>query len=81
MCCRHAGDAIASLINKARLLVVPLGVLFVALCPTNNYWTEDQPGSNVVKNVHLSAAALLFLGGTVVESIRLYFLWCESRAA
>jgi hypothetical protein len=40
MCCAdgHAGDAIASLINKARLVVVPLGVLFVALCPTNNYW-------------------------------------------
>jgi hypothetical protein len=83
MCCGdgHACNTINSLTNQARLVVVPLGIVFVALCPTNNYWTEAQPGSTVVKDVHLSAAALLFLGGTVVEAFRLYFLWCESRAA
>ena len=82
MCCEgHPGNTIARSLTKARLVVAPLGVVFVALCPTNNYWTEDRPGSDVVKTVHLSAAALLFLGGTIVEVMRLYFLWCESRAA
>ena len=64
-----------------RQIVVPIGILFVALCPTVNFWTQEKPGASVVREVHLTAAVLLFAGGTCVETLRLYFLWCESRAA
>jgi hypothetical protein len=30
--------------------------------------------------VHLTAAVSLFAGGTITEALRLYFLWCQSRA-
>ena len=79
-CCTGAvGDVCSNILTRARLVIVPLGLVFVALCPTNNYWTEELPGSAVVKDVHLSAAFTLFVGGTVTEALRLYFLWCESR--
>lgn len=60
--------------------LVPLGVLFVALCPTVNFWTVEKPGAGVVRAVHLSAAATLFAGGFITEAVRMYFLWCQSRA-
>ena len=64
-----------------RGLIVPLGMLFVALCPVVNFWSQHLPGSDVVKSVHVFAATCLFVGGTATETLRLYFLWCESRAA
>jgi hypothetical protein len=79
-CVGPVGDVIEHYLQQFRLIVAPLGIVFVALCPTNNYWTQRKPGSDLVKDVHLSAAFLLFVGGTVTELMRIYFLWCESRA-
>ena len=82
LCC--AGTACASIERNLvflRSMLAPLGVLFVALCPTLNFWSEHLPGGDVVRKVHLAAAAALFAGGTITETTRIYFLWCESRAA
>ena len=69
MCC--AGDSCCAnfshVLTHLRQVTVPIGILFVALCPTVNFWTQEKPGSNVVREVHLTAAAVLFGGGTCVE--------------
>ena len=62
-----------------RALTVPVGALFVALCPTVNFWTQHQAGVGIVKVVHLVAAGFLFVGGTVTELIRLYNLYAKWR--
>ena len=83
MCCNS--DTMCEPISKGltylRAVTVPIGILFVALCPTVNFWTQELPGAGVVRNVHLTFAAVLFAGGTMTETLRLYFLWCQSRAA
>eukprot|EP01047_Picozoa_sp_COSAG01_P003748 COSAG01_NODE_115_length_25561_cov_103.183450_9_plen_948_part_00 len=61
--------------------LAPLGILFVALCPTVNFWSTFLPGAGVVRAVHLTAAACLFAGGTITETLRIYYLWCASRRA
>ena len=50
-----------------RVFAVPIGLMFVALCPTQNYWSNHQPGEAVVKSVHLASAALLFGVGSLIE--------------
>ena len=50
-----------------RVFVVPLGLMFVAFCPTQNYWSNHQPGEAVVKSVHLASAGLLFVVGSLIE--------------
>ena len=81
MCCDGPASAtIQWLLLHSRAILAPLGVLFVALCPTVNFWSAYLPGAGVVRAVHLTAAAALFMGGTVTEATRLYFLWCQSRA-
>jgi hypothetical protein len=69
-CC--CGLANARTLQHARQVTAPIGLAFVALCPTSNYWTRtSDPGANVTQDVHLFAAALLFLGGTICEVLRL----------
>eukprot|EP01047_Picozoa_sp_COSAG01_P088832 COSAG01_NODE_21095_length_918_cov_2.092796_1_plen_251_part_01 len=81
-CCvvSTCADCEASLIYW-RGNLAPLGVLFVALCPTVNFWSTFVPGAGVVRAVHLTAAACLFAGGTATETLRIYYLWCASRSA
>lgn len=54
-----------------RSMTTPLGSLFVALCPTVNFWSAHHAGQEVVRSVHLVAAGFLFLGGTGTELWRL----------
>jgi hypothetical protein len=64
----------------ARALVVPIGTMFVGLCPTVNFWNNHDLGAGVTQKVHLAAAGVLFLGGTVCELWRLRVLarkWSE----
>jgi hypothetical protein len=80
LCCAGSSCSCANwALLHARGIVVPLGVTFVALCPTVNFWTTELPGAQVVRAVHLTAAGVLFCGGTACEALRLYFLWCQSR--
>ena len=61
-----------------RSLTAPVGAVFVALCPTVNFWSAHHAGQEVVRNVHLVAAAFLFLGGTGAEAwrlVRLHAAW------
>ncbi len=61
-----------------RSMAAPLGALFVALCPTVNFWTAHHAGQEVVRSVHLVAAGFLFLGGTGAEVwrlLRLHSVW------
>jgi hypothetical protein len=89
--CRADGDEVDALccaqgacgcgqwaLLHARAVVVPMGITFVALCPTVNFWTVELPGAQIVRGVHLWAAGVLFCGGTATEALRLYFLWCQS---
>ena len=66
-----------------RSLTAPVGAVFVALCPTVNFWSAHHAGQEVVRSVHLVAAAFLFLGGTGAEVwrlVRLHAAWKRKDA-
>lgn len=82
ICCHaRSGAACETSLVYVRGIIIPLGVVFVALMPTLNFWSRNVPGAGVTRAVHLLAAGCLFAGGTIAEAVRMYFLWCESRQA
>ena len=53
--------------KKVRMFVVPFGLMFVAFCPTQNYWSHHDAGEDVLRQVHLTAAGCLFFVGSLIE--------------